>query len=74
MFNVAKEEIILRVNGTVLKEGGQCQVIDEWGISIGMEREPELTLKGVLAMVFNNDYMIDFNINSCCLFSTMPVD
>ena len=61
------------MNFAILDEEGEWELIDDdWGISIGTEREPEPTLKGTLALIFNDDHTIDVNINSCYSFSITP--
>lgn len=73
LYNAPKEAITLKVNFAILDEEGEWELIDDdWGISIGTEREPEPTLKGTLALIFNDDHRIDVNINSCYSFSITP--
>jgi hypothetical protein len=54
----------LKVNIYILNDMGSWNVLSEGQVSLGQDANPEDRLEGTFAMMFKDNYVIDFNINT----------
>jgi hypothetical protein len=63
-FKAPKTVKSLKVNVYVLNDTGTWNVLREGQVSLGQDANPEDRLEGTIAMIFKENYAIDFNINT----------